>query len=1065
MYFQYVINRTNRRVFLIIINIFQLNNLKIMFSKKRNRKLMKLVGVLMQVAVIINVSFLGVLISPTQVFATANPGAIWTTRNDCGSSAQDVNEFNAGEHDYINGSGFAPGTYDWFIEGQPGSADPNIKVALGTKTVDSSGKFCFDAYLVLSGDDGVYKTDFNGKNDNYHVNGITSLDNPPLGQSCGIDIALVLDSSGSINDSNLTQMKNSFKGFVDSMLPSTPTQFSVTDFDFTGTVITGFSNNVSTVKTAIDVPTSGGATNWEDALLKSSGTFDPRLSVPNLIIFASDGNPTVNNGPGGGDTGWLTDGGDLTRAITQANLIKSAGTRIITLGIGSSVTQANLEAISSADAYFSAANFSVLTETLHQITTELCGGTITVHKIIDQDGDLQTTEDQTPGAGWQFNVAGADKTTDQDGQTVPKEVEQGSYDVTESVQNGYTLVDASCKGATENNGSLDGNTIYGIQVEDSDVVTCAFYNSPKPGILTVYKQVYNTYGGDASPLNFTIEVSNGAPSSFPGSADGVLVTIPAGDSFNVSETGGPAGYSMSLEGNCSGTMPRDGRLTCTVKNDQLDPHADEGMITVIKNVVNDNGGTATATAFTLYVDDTTVTNGDSNYFDTGDYTISEDSLPGYTNTSVICRDGEETVSQDGDISLAAGQAITCTITNNDIQPKLTVVKWVVGGEAQISDFPLYVTLGQNEPVAVTSGQANGFDAGNYVVSEINQQSNYSASFSENCPNGQISLSVGDDKTCTITNTYRAPTYYSVHGYKWNDANNNGQYDCPDQSCESKLPGWTIFLDLDEDKQLDENELRTVTASGEELGWYWFDNLPAGSYSICEQQQNGWGQTYPAEASCHNITLPNESPYTLNAVYAPEYNFGNHQNQEEPPTPPPTPPGGGGGGGGCTGDCGPSTLVLGSTLKPNLTVSKTVNKETVYAGVNNVEYTVTVENTGNTSAFNVLLTDKLPAGITFSDGSTEKSWDIGELKAGEKRTIAYLVNVAASMATGSYVNAATVTATGIAGISAKATLKVTEPQVLGEKLPYTGFDSKEFVLLFISMAALFMFGRKREQVTN
>ena len=36
---------------------------------------------------------------------------------------------------------------------------------------------------------------------------------------------------------------------------------------------------------------------------------------------------------------------------------------------------------------------------------ELCGGTISVHKIIDDDGDLGTTGAQSDGVGWHFDAS------------------------------------------------------------------------------------------------------------------------------------------------------------------------------------------------------------------------------------------------------------------------------------------------------------------------------------------------------------------------------------------------------------------------------------------------------------------------------------------------------------------------------------------------------------------------------------------------------------------------------------------------------------------------------------
>src|SRR3990167_7712825 len=204
--------------------------------------------------------------------------------------------------------------------------------------------------------------------------------NPELLESCGLDVALVLDNSGSVG-ADLTTMKNAFKDFVDALLPGTQTQFSVTYFNsaahYTQEV---FSDDAATTKSAIDaVPDAGGATNWVDGLSDANAIFDPRLDVPNMIVFSSDGNPNKPLGDGNG-----FEQVDLDAAVTEANVIKGEGTRIITLGIGAEADlQAHMEAISSADAYYSTANFDTLAGTLEEIVNDLCGGTITAHKIID----------------------------------------------------------------------------------------------------------------------------------------------------------------------------------------------------------------------------------------------------------------------------------------------------------------------------------------------------------------------------------------------------------------------------------------------------------------------------------------------------------------------------------------------------------------------------------------------------------------------------------------------------------------------------------------------------------
>ena len=99
-------------------------------------------------------------------------GSIWTTRNDCGTEEQDANQYAIGEKVFMNGKNFCQGNYNWSITGQPGGAseDPGIVVASGNKVVNTAGgSFCLEAYTILADDGGVYKIDFNGKNDNYRV--------------------------------------------------------------------------------------------------------------------------------------------------------------------------------------------------------------------------------------------------------------------------------------------------------------------------------------------------------------------------------------------------------------------------------------------------------------------------------------------------------------------------------------------------------------------------------------------------------------------------------------------------------------------------------------------------------------------------------------------------------------------------------------------------------------------------------------------------------------------------------------------------------------------------------
>ncbi|MFV2065380.1 MAG: FG-GAP-like repeat-containing protein [Pirellulales bacterium] len=78
----------------------------------------------------------------------------------------------------------------------------------------------------------------------------------------------------------------------------------------------------------------------------------------------------------------------------------------------------------------------------------------------------------------------------------------------------------------------------------------------------------------------------------------------------------------------------------------------------------------------------------------------------------------------------------------------------------------------------------------------------------------------------------------IHGRKWLDANGDSE---PGRD-EPGLPGWRIYLDLNNNGQFDDGEPTTTT---DQDGSYWFMDLPPGSYTVAEVPQPGWIQTFPS----------------------------------------------------------------------------------------------------------------------------------------------------------------------------------------------------------------------------
>ncbi len=225
---------------------------------------------------------------------------------------------------------------------------------------------------------------------------------------------------------------------------------------------------------------------------------------------------------------------------------------------------------------------------------------------------------------------------------------------------------------------------------------------------------------------------------------------------------------------------------------------------VVKHVVNNDVGTATASSFKLYVKGSTgmgVTDvtgspaagaespGTSYKLPAGVYKVSEDIFPGYTATfSGDC-------DSSGKVTLLSGSNKTCTITNDDtaelITPNTTststnppnnppaldnppppstksttlrVVKHVIndnGGTATAYIFTLRVKSsgffssteveGSPAPGVAAPGTTYTLPAGVYKVSE-DASGGYTAKFSGDCDSkGKVTLENGDNKTCTITN--------------------------------------------------------------------------------------------------------------------------------------------------------------------------------------------------------------------------------------------------------------------------------------------------------------------------
>jgi hypothetical protein len=246
----------------------------------------------------------------------------------------------------------------------------------------------------------------------------------------------------------------------------------------------------------------------------------------------------------------------------------------------------------------------------------------------------------------------------------------------------WELVSISC--TTDAQPPVD-LTNGGVFVVDSNTLTaCTITNRLKRGSIRVVKNVINNHGGTALASAFTITLGDNANTTFAGATgNGTTFSFDQGYAFNVSEIGLPAGYTLvSIVGDCAGTIVADVTKVCVVTNDDVAP-----QLTVIKHVINDNGGTAVAGNWTMNVAATNPSSaafpgaeapGTTITLSAGAFEVTESGGPaGYSQTSAIGCSGV----------IAVGESKTCTIVNDDNKAApaaATAMRWVLHDSATVT---------------------------------------------------------------------------------------------------------------------------------------------------------------------------------------------------------------------------------------------------------------------------------------------------------------------------------------------------------------------------------------------
>jgi uncharacterized repeat protein (TIGR01451 family) len=290
---------------------------------------------------------------------------------------------------------------------------------------------------------------------------VTPVANPAIADSCGLNVTLVLDASGSIQSSHAVEdVRRAADAFLDS-LSNTGSSARVTQF---GTVsaelapptvvddaalaqggalsnaLSGYYNpipprpsgvsfyqynGIGSISSATSFQQANNGnnqyTNWDQSL-HQAGTG----ALPKLVVFVTDGDPTAYDFESTDpikppNVAFNTNRGQadqttLDRAVVEANAVKSGGTRMLTVGVGSAlsnpasrnrliavsgpqvVTDAGLGAVTSINQIDVAlvTQFSNLANFLRGVVLQLCSPSLTIRKMA-QSADSAT---YAPAPGW-----------------------------------------------------------------------------------------------------------------------------------------------------------------------------------------------------------------------------------------------------------------------------------------------------------------------------------------------------------------------------------------------------------------------------------------------------------------------------------------------------------------------------------------------------------------------------------------------------------------------------------------------------------------------------------------
>ena len=167
-----------------------------------------------------------------------------------------------------------------------------------------------------------------------------------------MQIALVMDCSGSMYGTNIVEARKAARSFVQRAMKAGR---SLAVVAFPGGLKTGLTEQVAQVASAIDALTPIGSTPMHVGLSQAREALKGKAGVQRVYVILTDGHPD-----------------DPTATAAEANRIKRLGGRVITVGVGKQVQREFLETLCSRPRDYHHCNESIELEgTFINLATEL----------------------------------------------------------------------------------------------------------------------------------------------------------------------------------------------------------------------------------------------------------------------------------------------------------------------------------------------------------------------------------------------------------------------------------------------------------------------------------------------------------------------------------------------------------------------------------------------------------------------------------------------------------------------------------------------------------------------